>query len=84
MKILHILREPADAFSREVMEQQGREHQITVVVTAEASASLEELPGPRMALGDGRGADASGTRIPGITYGDLLDLIFGHDRLFCW
>ena len=84
MKILHILREPADAFSREVMERQSREHQITVVVTGEASSSMAGLPGRKMALGDGGGADATGAPVPGITYGDLLDLIFRHDRLFCW
>ncbi len=84
MKILHILREPEDAFSREVMERQSREHRITVVATAGASASMASLPGRKMALWDGGGADATGALVPGITYGDLLDLIFRHDRLFCW
>ena len=84
MKILHILREPADAFCQEVMERQGREHRITVVALQEASGSLEDLPGHKVALEDKSEGDSPRLALPRVGYGELLDLIFEHDRLFCW
>lgn len=85
MKILHLLRKPPGKLFYQVVGFQREAHQLTIVLFPDVGAVEEELPGHVAELAEkGCCKRASPGGYPRISYGDLLDLIFQHEKVFCW
>jgi hypothetical protein len=76
MRVLHLLRRPAGATTRAVVEREVRSGDSVVVVLTGPDASFPEMPGVRVLPGPGWPH--------GIDGGRLHDLIFECDRVVGW
>ena len=85
MKILYLLRKTPDSLIQEMIVEQGRENDITLVLIQEARAGSVPagLPGRVLALKDSECSAAEGIGIKTIGFQDLLMLIFSNDRVLC-
>ncbi|MEJ5375917.1 MAG: hypothetical protein WHX93_05015 [bacterium] len=84
MKILHLLRKAPGSLFHEVLESQRRAHQLTIVLFPEAVVGKLELPGEILELAPQWGGVDGPRLYPRIDCLRLLELIFCHDRVFCW
>jgi sulfur transfer complex TusBCD TusB component (DsrH family) len=67
-----------------MIEKQSQHHEITIVLIQEAVHLEEQLPSRVIALTEDLWRKGLDGKIPEISYGELLTLIFNHDRVFCW
>lgn len=84
MKVLHILRKSQDDLARETIERQPDNVEVTVVLIQEAVSLRERLTKRLLVLEDDVRDMHVDMDIPRISYHDLLNLIFEHDKVFCW
>lgn len=85
MKILHLLPKPPGKLFYQMVRSQSGAHRLTIVLFPEAGPIEGELPGRVAELAEtGWNKKASPGPYPRISHGDLLDLIFQHEKVFCW
>ncbi|MGQ9858538.1 MAG: hypothetical protein ACUVS3_07590 [Thermodesulfobacteriota bacterium] len=84
MRILHILRGTPGNLFYQVLSSQTMQHQLTIVLFPEADPGKTQLPGRILELAPRKKAGCRPRLHPLIDYQELLDLIFTHERVFCW
>ena len=84
MRLLHLLRKPPDTLTKEMLEKQSHEHEITVVLIQQGVLTEVELPGHVFALDEDLLKEGLERNASKISYRELLGLIFDHERIFCW
>ncbi len=85
MNILYLLRKTPDSLVQEMIVEQARENDITLVLIQEAKAGSVPagLPGRVLAIEDSEHSAAESIGIKTISFHDLLRLIFDNDRVLC-
>ena len=81
---MHLVRQASDPFPFWVMENQGRENQVTCVLIQDACLTTHPIKVPCYLLKEDAEARGITTSRPLIDFKQLVDMIFNHDRLSCW
>lgn len=84
MRILHLLRNTPGNLFYQVLSSQRGQHQLTIVLFPEADLGEAELPAQILELAPRKKARLRPRLHPRINSRELLDLIFKHERVFCW
>lgn len=84
MKILHMVREIDDKRAFETARAHAAEHEVTLVLLQDAVLSRFPWDGEVYASREDLEARGLKTGAKELEYGELIGMIFGHDRVIMW
>lgn len=82
--ILHIVRKAPGGLFYQVVRSQRNARRLTIVLLPGAQIGDVDLPGQILELGSRKKGGKNTGLVPRISYPELVDLIFEHQRIFCW
>jgi sulfur relay protein TusB/DsrH len=85
VRVLHVLRSPGDRRALETAHEHALEHSCSLLLLQDAVlAPAADFPGRVYASAEDLAARGVETRCEELTYQQIVQLIFAHDRVITW
>ncbi|MBI2369185.1 MAG: hypothetical protein HYV08_02925 [Deltaproteobacteria bacterium] len=84
MKILHVIRRPDDELPLSVARSQQDFHKVAVLLVQDGVLSHEDPGCPVYLCAEDAEARGVGSGPPRVSYPEIVDLLFEHDKVICW